>query len=65
MDKVTGYQVKSLLCMPIKNANKEVIAVVQALNKTDPFHAHNDSSSRSSCFDDNDVRVSRIIIIML
>lgn len=56
MDKLTGYQVKSLLCMPIKNVNKEVIAVVQAVNKTDPFHAHNDSS-RAICFDDNDVRI--------
>lgn len=58
MDKMTGYQAKSLLCMPIKNANKEVIAVVQAINKIDLFKAHRDSSTRPPiCFDEKDIRV--------
>lgn len=56
MDKLTGYNVKSLLCMPIKNGNKEVLAVVQAINKSSIFHAHHDSP-RGDCFDDNDIRV--------
>lgn len=52
--------------MPIKNANKEVVAVVQAINKSDPYHTHRDSSSYSSSsskigyFNDNDVRVRHL-----
>uniref|UniRef100_A0A8D0L4N8 Phosphodiesterase n=1 Tax=Sphenodon punctatus TaxID=8508 RepID=A0A8D0L4N8_SPHPU len=34
IDKLTGYKTKSLLCMPIRNSEGEVIGVAQAINKT-------------------------------
>uniref|UniRef100_A0A8B9FPC4 Phosphodiesterase n=1 Tax=Amazona collaria TaxID=241587 RepID=A0A8B9FPC4_9PSIT len=34
IDKLTGYKTKSLLCMPIKNSDGEIIGVAQAINKT-------------------------------
>nr|XP_033802177.1 dual 3',5'-cyclic-AMP and -GMP phosphodiesterase 11A [Geotrypetes seraphini] len=34
IDKLTGYKTKSLLCMPIRNSDGEVIGVAQAINKT-------------------------------
>ncbi|TNN37263.1 Dual 3',5'-cyclic-AMP and -GMP phosphodiesterase 11A [Liparis tanakae] len=34
IDKLTGYQTKSLLCMPIHNSDGEIIGVAQAINKT-------------------------------
>ncbi|XP_065216930.1 dual 3',5'-cyclic-AMP and -GMP phosphodiesterase 11A-like isoform X2 [Planococcus citri] len=33
VDKITGYHTDSLLCMPVKNAYDEVIAVAQVVNK--------------------------------
>uniref|UniRef100_UPI00398EE5E2 dual 3',5'-cyclic-AMP and -GMP phosphodiesterase 11A isoform X1 n=1 Tax=Pristiophorus japonicus TaxID=55135 RepID=UPI00398EE5E2 len=33
IDKLTGYKTKSLLCMPIRNSDDEIIGVVQAINK--------------------------------
>ncbi|XP_035266769.1 dual 3',5'-cyclic-AMP and -GMP phosphodiesterase 11A isoform X1 [Anguilla anguilla] len=33
IDKLTGYKTKSLLCMPIRNSDGEVIGVAQAINK--------------------------------
>eukprot|EP00163_Fabomonas_tropica_P002903 TRINITY_DN1235_c0_g1_i4.p1 TRINITY_DN1235_c0_g1~~TRINITY_DN1235_c0_g1_i4.p1 ORF type:complete len:1307 (+),score=396.90 TRINITY_DN1235_c0_g1_i4:645-4565(+) len=33
IDKATGYRTKSLLCVPVKNAKDEVIAVCQLVNK--------------------------------
>lgn len=33
VDKITGYHTDSLLCMPVKNACDEVIAVAQVVNK--------------------------------
>lgn len=53
MDKLIGYQVKSLLCMPIKSSNNEVIAVVQAINKYSLY----DGSTAIVSFDENDIRV--------
>ncbi|XP_050824969.1 dual 3',5'-cyclic-AMP and -GMP phosphodiesterase 11A isoform X1 [Gopherus flavomarginatus] len=34
IDKLTGYKTKSLLCMPIRNNDGEIIGVAQAINKT-------------------------------
>ena len=33
IDKKTGYRTKTILCMPIKNFNQEIIGVFQVLNK--------------------------------
>lgn len=33
IDKVTGYETRTILCMPIFDAGREVIAVIQLLNK--------------------------------
>lgn len=33
IDKETGYTTKTILCMPIKNNNKEIIGAFQVLNK--------------------------------
>ena len=40
-DRETGYETKSLLCVPLRDANGGVFAVAQALNKRDgtPFDA--------------------------
>jgi HD-GYP domain-containing protein (c-di-GMP phosphodiesterase class II) len=35
VDKKTGYKTKTILCMPIKNFNQEIIGVFQVLNKFD------------------------------
>jgi hypothetical protein len=43
-------QVKSLLCMPIKNFNDEVIAVVQLINKRK-------NENKTVSFDENDIKV--------
>eukprot|EP00002_Diphylleia_rotans_P021272 TRINITY_DN4145_c0_g1_i1.p1 TRINITY_DN4145_c0_g1~~TRINITY_DN4145_c0_g1_i1.p1 ORF type:complete len:1039 (+),score=218.80 TRINITY_DN4145_c0_g1_i1:60-3176(+) len=34
-DKKTGYKTKSILCMPIRNADDEIIGVTQMINKVD------------------------------
>ena len=35
VDRKTGYRTKTILCMPIKNFNQEIIGVFQVLNKFD------------------------------
>lgn len=35
IDKKTGYHTKTILCMPIKNNNQEIIGAFQVLNKLD------------------------------
>lgn len=35
IDKQTGYKTKTILCMPIKNHNQEIIGAFQVLNKFD------------------------------
>jgi HD-GYP domain-containing protein (c-di-GMP phosphodiesterase class II) len=35
VDRKTGYKTKTILCMPIKNFNQEIIGVFQVLNKFD------------------------------
>ena len=37
VDKKTGYRTKTILCMPIKNFNQEIIGVFQVLNKFDEY----------------------------
>lgn len=33
MDRITGYHTESLLCMAVRNAYDEIIAVAQVVNK--------------------------------
>lgn len=33
VDKITGFQTRSILCVPLRNANNELIGVTQMLNK--------------------------------
>ncbi|KAK3800167.1 hypothetical protein RRG08_038006 [Elysia crispata] len=33
LSRITGYHVETLLCMPIKNGDNEIVGVAQALNK--------------------------------
>jgi hypothetical protein len=55
IDNIIGYQVKSLLSMPIKNKDGEVIAVVQVINKIRSISPLN--HSKSNAFDDADIKV--------
>ena len=41
-DKLTGYRTKSMLCVPMRNPKKEVIGVIQALNKADGYFSVGD-----------------------
>lgn len=34
VDRITGYTTASLLCMPVRNADDEIVAVVQVINKS-------------------------------
>ncbi|MEE2755739.1 MAG: GAF domain-containing protein [Myxococcota bacterium] len=36
-DKLTGFKTKSMLCVPMRNHKREVIGVVQVLNKADGY----------------------------
>ncbi len=42
VDKKTGYRTKTILCMPIKNFNQEIIGVFQVLNKFDEYFTPDD-----------------------
>jgi len=42
VDKATGYHTKTILCMPIKNNNQEIIGAFQVLNKVDGVFTQND-----------------------
>jgi len=42
IDKKTGYRTKTILCMPIKNNNKEIIGAFQVLNKQDGVFTKSD-----------------------
>ncbi|MDR3442410.1 MAG: GAF domain-containing protein [Legionella sp.] len=35
IDKITGFKTKSILCVPLRNANNELMGVTQMLNKID------------------------------
>ncbi len=42
IDKKTGYRTKTILCMPIKNNNQEIIGAFQVLNKLDGVFTKSD-----------------------
>ena len=42
VDKSTGYKTKTILCMPIKNNNQEIIGAFQVLNKLNGTFNKND-----------------------
>ena len=42
VDSKTGYHTKTILCMPIKNNNQEIIGAFQVLNKVDGTFTKND-----------------------
>lgn len=42
VDKETGYKTKTILCMPIKNNNQEIIGAFQVLNKAHGIFTKND-----------------------
>lgn len=42
VDKSTGYKTKTILCMPIKNNNQEIIGAFQVLNKLNGVFTKND-----------------------
>lgn len=42
IDMKTGYKTKTILCMPIKNLNQEIIGAFQVLNKLDGFFTPED-----------------------
>lgn len=42
IDKETGYKTKTILCMPIKNIEQEIIGVFQVLNKITGFFTKED-----------------------
>ena len=42
IDSKSGYHTKSILCMPIKNNNQEIIGAFQVLNKLDGVFTKND-----------------------
>ena len=42
VDLSTGYRTKTILCMPIKNINNEIIGAFQVLNKNDGYFTRED-----------------------
>ncbi len=48
IDKETGYKTKTILCMPIKNNNKEIIGAFQVLNKKKGAFTKSDSDLLSA-----------------
>ncbi|KAH3704410.1 hypothetical protein DPMN_079466, partial [Dreissena polymorpha] len=34
VDRITGYMTSSLLCMPVRNSDSDIVAVVQVINKS-------------------------------
>src|SRR3979490_1948027 len=44
VDKQTGYRTKTILCVPMRSVEGEVVGVLQALNKQDgkPFNAEDE-----------------------
>ncbi|XP_077584524.1 dual 3',5'-cyclic-AMP and -GMP phosphodiesterase 11A isoform X2 [Stigmatopora nigra] len=46
IDKLTGYKTKSLLCMPIRNSDGEIIGVAQAINKTSSVELFNEDDEK-------------------
>ena len=52
MDRRTGYKTTSMLCMPVFNAQQQVIAVMQMINK------------KNGHFDDEDVQILEMFVEM-
>ena len=48
VDLKTGYKTKTILCMPIKNNNQEIIGAFQVLNKANGTFTKNDEDLLSS-----------------
>ena len=48
VDTRTGYQTRSILCQPIRNQDREIIGVVQTLNKRHGFFSSEDESLLSA-----------------
>lgn len=42
IDQITGYKTRSVLCVPLKSINNELIGVTQMLNKADDMFTEND-----------------------
>ena len=57
VDRVTGYHTDSLLCMPVRNAYDEIIAVAQVVNKNPDVDGGQ--------FTSKDEKVSRIYFIII
>lgn len=45
VDRRTGYKTNSILCMPVKDREGVVIAVIQAINKLDGIFSEQDSGT--------------------
>ena len=54
VDRITGYKAESLLCMPIRNADDEVVAVAQVINK----------SGSNDGFTKEDEKVSLLLLLL-
>lgn len=50
VDRITGYQTGSLLCMPVKNAADEVVAVAQVINKSNGIGFTKDDEKLMSAY---------------
>ena len=48
VDKKTGYKTRTILCLPIKNNNKEIIGVFQVLNKNKGYFTKSDEDLLSA-----------------
>lgn len=50
-DRKTGYETRSILCLPLSSHRDEVVAVIQVLNKRDgrPFDAHDEQVLSALC----------------
>ncbi len=50
-DRKSGYQTRSILCLPLSNHRDEVVAVIQVLNKQGglPFGAHDEQVLSALC----------------
>ncbi|XP_052805617.1 dual 3',5'-cyclic-AMP and -GMP phosphodiesterase 11A-like isoform X2 [Mya arenaria] len=49
VDRITGYMTDSLLCMPVRNSDDDIVAVVQVINKSsDPAFTKEDEKLLSA-----------------
>ncbi|MBM3236617.1 GAF domain-containing protein [Candidatus Poribacteria bacterium] len=52
VDKASGFKTRSIICVPMKNPNGEIIGVLQAINKLDGTPFTNEDISLFSAFAD-------------